>query len=328
MLTDIQKIIKLENYMKVMDVIAKRPNPSRSDITDTTGISLMTVGKISNTLREKDIIVTDVIESNQRGRKAKSARISEEKYFSIFNMCAGHESFCKLRLTTLYKGKVSDFSNVKKPEGTSIKSFITANLSRIDSENCIGIGIITDPESQVSFDAFAEQLMEAFPGVPVAVVPRSHAICALNLSDEILDQKDSVLYLSLEKNHVTCWLYPENSISVENRKKYLPIEALPTRSLSSLGSVLESSEDPGKLLRDIAQCVYACVAITSPQRVMIDADSDVYPPEFASKLQAEISSYVAPYAKLPHFSEALLGKNNHLIGTGIILRELYIETLL
>ena len=327
MLNDIQKIIKLENYLKVMDVIAKRPNPSRSDITDTTGISLMTVGKISNTLRENKIIVTDVIESNQRGRKAKSARISEEKYLSIFNMSSSPESFCKLRLSTLYKGKVSDFSNVKKPEGTSIKSFISANLSRIDSENCIGIGIVTSPDSQVSFDSFADQLMEAFPGVPVAVVPRNQAICTLNLADESYDHKDTVLYISLEKNRISGWFYPANSVSVENRKKYIPLEALSTRSLKSLGSVMEAAEDPARLLHDIAECVYSCIAITSPQRVMLDTD-DTYPEDFAEKLSSEISTYVAPFAALPHFSKALLGKNNHLIGTGIILRELYIETLL
>ena len=327
MLTDIQKIIKLENFLKVMDVIAKRPNPSRSDITDTTGISLMTVGKISNTLKADKVIITDVIESNQRGRKAKSARISEEKYFSIFNMSSVPESFCKLRLSTLYRGKVSDFSNVKKPEGTSIKSFISASLSRIDAGDCIGIGIIVAPDSQVSFDAFADQLMEAFPGVPVAVVPRSNAICALSLSDEFADRSDDVLYFSLERHGISCWFYPSSSVCVESRKKYIPCEALPTRSLSSLGSMLAEAEDPGKLLHDIAQCVYSCIAITGPQRVLFDVDG-AYPEDFAEKLRSEIATYVAPYAKLPLFNSVLIGKNSPIVGTGIILRELYVETLI
>ncbi|MBQ7600096.1 MAG: hypothetical protein IJU57_05425, partial [Clostridia bacterium] len=262
MLTDIQKITKLENYLRVMDVIATRPNPSRFDIMDTTGISLMTVGKVSNTLKDNRIIITDVIESNQRGRKAKSARISEEKYFSIFNMSSSPESFCKLRLSTLYKGKVSDFSNIEKPEGTPTKNFITASLARIDAENCIGIGIIIAPDSQVSFDAFADQLMEAFPGVPVAVVPRNHAVCALNLSDEFSDHKDDVLYVSLGDRSISSWFYPANSISVESRKKYIPLETLPAQNGRSLGSELASSDSPSGLLGDIARCIYCGIALT------------------------------------------------------------------
>ncbi|MBQ7600212.1 MAG: hypothetical protein IJU57_06025, partial [Clostridia bacterium] len=60
-------------------------------------------------------------------------------------------------------------------------------------------------------------------------------------------------------------------------------------------------------------------------KVLFDI-GDAYGEGFIDRLYGEISSVTAPYASLPYFSPAT--RNNPIVGTGVILRELFIETLL
>lgn len=72
--------IRRENIKSIFACICEREKISRHEISEATGLSLMTVGKMTDVLCERGVIEYERSETTSVGRKAKSIRLSSELY--------------------------------------------------------------------------------------------------------------------------------------------------------------------------------------------------------------------------------------------------------
>ncbi len=84
---DSQRIQRLTNCISVLEAIEKAGIISRKQISDETGLSLMTVGKLCTLLEECELIKEKKEDKSESGRKAAICSLSEHCHPCILN-CA------------------------------------------------------------------------------------------------------------------------------------------------------------------------------------------------------------------------------------------------
>lgn len=80
------KNIKQESINAVFSVISHGGNVSRAEISEKTGLSLMTVGKVADMLLEKNIIVQSKQITHEVGRRAGLVNLNNENRMAIFDL--------------------------------------------------------------------------------------------------------------------------------------------------------------------------------------------------------------------------------------------------
>ena len=80
--------IKKDNTRKVLDAIARKKYISKLEISEITGLSLMTVGKIVNSLGACGIITRSKNTSQKAGRHAELLRIRHDWLIPVFEIAS------------------------------------------------------------------------------------------------------------------------------------------------------------------------------------------------------------------------------------------------
>lgn len=83
---DAQKALRLSNCISLLTTIEKNEGITRKGISEKTGLSLMTVGKLCSLLCECDIITEQKEEKSESGRKASACFISPSFSLAVINI--------------------------------------------------------------------------------------------------------------------------------------------------------------------------------------------------------------------------------------------------
>lgn len=78
-------LIKKDSIRKIFGCITEKADISRLEISEKTGLSLMTVGKIADALSDKKIIVSEKTTAKNVGRKAKNISLAPGAYFAVLD---------------------------------------------------------------------------------------------------------------------------------------------------------------------------------------------------------------------------------------------------
>lgn len=83
---DAQKALRLSNCISLLTTIEKNEGITRKGISEATGLSLMTVGKLCSLLCECDIITEQKEEKSESGRKASACFVSPSFSLAVINL--------------------------------------------------------------------------------------------------------------------------------------------------------------------------------------------------------------------------------------------------
>ena len=78
--------IRWTNVNSIFRAIASKPKISRAEIAETTGLSLMTVGKVVDTLIEKNVVSQVKLIKNEVGRRAGIVNLNKAKRLVITSL--------------------------------------------------------------------------------------------------------------------------------------------------------------------------------------------------------------------------------------------------
>ena len=104
--------VKAGHIRAVYGIISDKGRVSRLEISNATGLSLMTVGKITDALAEKKVIVYESAKTCGAGRKASVAGVRRDVYFAVFEVTEKNIFFdvykCDGELICSVRGNESD----------------------------------------------------------------------------------------------------------------------------------------------------------------------------------------------------------------------------
>jgi len=83
---DAQKALRLSNCISLLTTIEKNEGITRKGISEKTGLSLMTVGKLCSLLCECDIITEQKEEKSESGRRASACFVSPSFSLAVINL--------------------------------------------------------------------------------------------------------------------------------------------------------------------------------------------------------------------------------------------------
>lgn len=181
---DRQKAERLTHCVSILKAIEERPNLSRREIGEKTGISLMTIGKLCALFEEAELIETHKEEKSEVGRRACRNVLTPALSFCILD-CSGsvytltlYDACGKTTLTLMHAGSQNT------PPGDSFAQFIdrmTDMLSRIRFQMPAAVallhygrynedsGLLHTAPGAAPFEV-RERISHLFPGVPQQVL--------------------------------------------------------------------------------------------------------------------------------------------------------------
>ncbi len=137
--------IKNENLRSVLDSVAKNGKISRAGISEKTGLSLVTVGKISDALLERELIYQVKEAKKGAGRRAGALCLNEKKFVLILDLTSYDFFGATYDLGFKEKERFSFTYNKSVVFEKNLKEFISSvflYISENDPLDCIGIGVL------------------------------------------------------------------------------------------------------------------------------------------------------------------------------------------
>ena len=134
--------IKRDSIRRVFACIKNKELISRLEISQQTGLSLMTVGKIADALAEKDVIIQQKGTTGSVGRKASYISLNKDNFALVLDIAEKTPSITIVNICgeILYFGKFDTYGD------TSLKGFFESVKTYVDMnyllDPCMGIGVI------------------------------------------------------------------------------------------------------------------------------------------------------------------------------------------
>lgn len=141
------KSIKRESVNAIFSVIANAEVTSRADIASSTGLSLVTVGKVVDALLERNILRQEKEVRSAAGRRAGMLTLNAQRFSIIFDLSSRNFrlSIVDLRLQLVEKLQYHYKADLFYEE--NLRSFLWETVAylkkRYDMKNCFGVGVCT-----------------------------------------------------------------------------------------------------------------------------------------------------------------------------------------
>lgn len=192
------KSIKWESVKSIFGVIAGTSSVSRAEISAATGLSLMTVGKVTDPLLSMGIILQTKETRAAAGRRAGLLRVNPAHYAVILDLTSQDFSMnvidMNLDMVEKFTHAYNDDFFFEENLTLFLKDVHTYLSDRADTNACVGIGVsapgayspLTD---QVSGDRLlglssiplAKTISERLPGLPLHIDAAVNAAAMSNV---------------------------------------------------------------------------------------------------------------------------------------------------
>lgn len=163
--------IKYESIKAIFTSIADSEKISRAEISEKTGLSLVTIGKIADALLDLDIISQVKEVRPQAGRRAGMLSVNENKFALILDFTSYEFRYAvlDLRLSMTEKSQYQYRNELTFEE--NLGCFLAETKAAIDTklslENCFGIGIaVSGPYNSDSDRVISSRVPEALHDKP------------------------------------------------------------------------------------------------------------------------------------------------------------------
>ncbi len=316
--------IKQANFRSVFKVIAENSAVSRSVIAEKTELSLMTVGKIADTLLSQGGVRQIKESQNHAGRRAGQLMIDHDRYLLVHELSkdALHLSLFDLCLTQ----KEQHIIPLNKPNPTQqLKDLYRKIISDYGENQCCAVGL------SLPFSPFAEDTIncienlqnEHFRSVPFLKDSQiNFAAHALARNAEGYEEKNVLCWIT-ENNHWDGAYFVGGDLFFGRNGKFAEIGKLCDTNGLSLSSHL-SSANAEEFEELFTANIANTLRILHPHTLVFASDHPT-PILWQSLTEKLISKFGFSEDELPEFKEepydpSLVGR-----GLAIRLRELWID---
>ncbi len=213
--------IKRENSQAVLEAIARYKNTTKLEISEETGLSLMTVGKIVSLLNESGIIMHEKNVQQKAGRRAEIFRIRQDWLIPMFEVSSRTFKF----FITDLEGKVIDkvtYECYEDPQYVSgefvrfLKRTLELLKSRYSKRKALGIGISVAGVYNAETDTIHSSMIPELSSIKLmqnikkifkndnVVIENSSKLCAAGIIESLENYKDRTVSCLSVNDSIEC----------------------------------------------------------------------------------------------------------------------------
>lgn len=341
------KTIKWESVKSIFGAIASAEQISRAQISEITGLSLVTVGKVADALLDMDMITQEKQIKVTAGRRAGLLAINKEKFVLVLDLSSRvfRFSVLNLRLELLEKTKHTYDESCYYEE--NLHSFLTETAMHIkcnyNMENCFGIGVslpgrydMTNdrviagriPEiNTLSVKALVEQ---HFSGLPIFLEASENVAALSNISaiPHYIDK--NILYWFLGEETTTGSLLVNGSFLHGNKQQPCNFGPLQLQNGTTLSEALRACQTPEDIASVIGYPLHAIMQIVAPDIIILECEHFRHEREQVVPLVRQIllNQFLYTEETLPEIIITCCKFRHSHRGLAMRLREMWVDQIL
>lgn len=339
------KSIKYESIKAIFSAIVNSNGIKRSEISDLTGLSLVTVGKIADALQEQGIICQDKPSSDHVGRRASVININESKFAIIIDLTS-YDFSCSLlnlRMNPMHKLEYTYKST------DSYRDNFAAFLNEIQSyllksgryNDCIGFGVsvpgsydrvsgttvYTNIPELTTIDLCAE-IELVFSDKLVVVNSHTNSAAKFNIDSLENGQDKSILYWYISKEYIGGAYAVGGNIIVGKNSGSCDFGSIFVYEDLTLLDKMKYVKNQKECCEVILPTMHNVIKILNPHIVIMEFDAEFPVDKILSNISNELSmKYRIKSNQMPEFVYALSDHNSSYSGLALELRELWIDKI-
>ena len=295
-----QSEIKNENTLAIFTQIAASNGISRAEISEKTGLSLMTVGKVADKLSHEGIITQAKPATGNAGRRAGMLTLSEKNFVLTLDISTKIFRASALDLFQQTIDSVSyEYNDSLFPEDNLIIFFRESGsllMKHLMEKKMLGTGICIpgryDPENDIIYASrikelegikISETMKKAIGFTPDKIVNSLDA--AAKSAMEALSQEvpRCAIYLSLDREISGCVAFDG-----EIFERDADFGALICKNGMALKRITDEISDEEELAKNISFALMPLIHVLSPDIIFITTGKRIYSEWFSSFLKKEL----------------------------------------
>ncbi len=341
------KTIKWESVKSIFNAITGENQISRAEISQITGLSLVTVGKVADALLAVDMITQEKQIKGTAGRRAGLLTINKEKYVLIIDLSSRTLRFSvlDLRLELLEKTRRVYDENCSYEE--NLQSFL-AETARYMAENykledCFGLGVslpgrydhgadrvLTGRIPEI-IDLPVRQIITAFfPGLPIFLEASENVAALSNITSIPQHMDKNILYWFLGEEITTGSLLVNGSFLQGTREPPCDFGHLVMPDGSLFSTALRSCHTPDEIAHVVSYPLHCIIQILSPDIVILECEQLCHDRDQVVPLVRQILLEKFPYTeeRLPEMIITYRKCRHSHRGLAMRLREMWVDRIL
>ncbi len=299
-----QSGIRNENIIAIFGEIAASDGISRAEISERTGLSLMTVGKVADLMTHEGIAAQAKPATGNAGRRAGMLTLLDKHF--LLSLDISGESFraTALNLALVPFDSISyRYNDSLAPEDNLIifyREACSLLMKHLMSKKLAGMGICIPGDYNEESDVVKDPCSKRLAGLKIAStlkkatglspdrIMNSNVSAAISVLSS-LSPEDSgcTIDLSLDSGGFGC-------ITFEGKVLHRPSDfgSLPCENGKSLGYNLSDIIDEEELCRQIGSAIRPIICVICPDSVFISSSVRTYTEWFPIFLERELTTKV------------------------------------
>jgi len=339
------KSIKYESIKAIFSAVVNSDGIRRSEISELTGLSLVTVGKITDALHEQGIIFQDKPASDHVGRRASVININESKFAIIIDLTS-YDFSCSLlnlRMNPMHKLEYTYKTSASYRENFGVfLGEIQKYLQKSGRyNNCIGFGISVPgtydktagkatyaniPELS-TIDLRAE-IETVFSDKLVVINSQTNSAAKFNIDSLANKQDKSILYWYLSKEYIGGAFSVDGNLISGKNSGYCDFGSMLVYEDLTLLDKIKFVKNQKECCEAILPTMHNVIKILNPHIVIMELDTNYPVDGILSDINNKLAmKYRIKSDQMPEFIYALTGHNSSYSGLALELRELWIDNI-
>lgn len=300
--------IKKENTRKVLDAIARKIHISKLEISEETGLSLMTVGKIVNSLGSCGLITRSKDLSPKAGRHAELFRIRHDWLIPVFEIASHVYKFyiTDLEGNVVEKLEYDCTREGKKAYATEFLNFLHLTLDvlrkKYKHHKALGIGVSVSGIYDSENDKIVSSMKPELSGIKLmtniskifrqknVVIDNANRLCAEGIINGSRDYRNKTITCITVSDYIeatTCQngVYIKGAHNVAGRLGDLPFT--PALTYANFLRNAQIARDTFSPILDLIK--FSCVAY-DPDMIFLCTDKFCFTPDFTKRLNDSLKT--------------------------------------
>lgn len=282
------KSIRWESVKAIFHAIAASDQVSRAQIAEQTGLSLVTVGKVADTLLEMGMLTQEKQVRSTAGRRAGLLQIHPDRFALNLDLSCLPFRFSILDLRLGLREKV------RRPSGSvdsvieELHSFLEEALTHLvehyDLSNCFGIGVSLPGRYDAASDrictpripgledvAIREEVEKVFTGFPLFLEASENAAALSHIASLDHAEDKNILYWFLGEE-TTTGAFLAGGRFLHGQSQPCQFGELLLPGGQRLGEALRQAQTPAEIVSVVAVPLYNTLCLLAPDTVILDCE--------------------------------------------------------
>lgn len=282
------KSIRWESVKAIFHAIAAADQVSRAQIAGQTGLSLVTVGKVVDTLLDMGILTQEKQVRATVGRRAGLLQIHPDRFALNLDLSCLPFRFSVLDLRLGLREKVRrpccEVGSVIDELHAFLEEALTHVVEHYDLSNCFGIGVSLPGRYDADADricaprvpgmediAIREEVERVFTGFPLFLEASENAAALSHIAAIENSEEKNILYWFLGEE-ITTGAFLAGGRFLHGRTQPCQFGELVLPCGQLLGDALRQAQTPEEIVSVVAVPLYNTIQVLAPDTVILDCE--------------------------------------------------------